>query len=218
MNLVSKFLAFTLLGAGWVLWLLVGLSVLSIAIMIERLFFFSGQRADVDGLIDGLKKKLRADEADGARKWLGGMSSMEARVALAGIDVLDRGPDAVGEAMTGAKARERLRFERYLTFLATLGNNAPFIGLFGTVIGIIKAFHDLAINSTGGATVVMAGISEALVATAIGLMVALPAVAGHNIIQRTVRSKVANTDAVAHLILGEIKGREVAGEATKAAS
>ena len=76
--------------------------------------------------------------------------------------------------------QERLRYERGLAFLGTLGNNAPFVGLFGTVLGIIRAFHDLAGNSLQGSQAVMAGIAEALVATAVGLLVALPAVATYN--------------------------------------
>ena len=72
--------------------------------------------------------------------------------------------------------QEKHKMDKGLVILGTLGNNAPFIGLFGTVIGIIKAFHDLAQNPEGGPSVVMAGVSEALVATAVGILVAIPAV------------------------------------------
>ena len=81
------------------------------------------------------------------------------------------------------------------------GNNAPFIGLFGTVLGIIKAFSDLSRNQTGGAEVVMAGISEALVATAVGLLVAIPAVVAFNTLQGKIRRAMGRVDAMAHLIL-----------------
>jgi len=70
--------------------------------------------------------------------------------------------------------------QKRLTILATLGNNAPFIGLFGTVLGVIKAFHDLHLQHGSGIKVVMGGISEALVATAMGLLVAIPAVIAYN--------------------------------------
>ncbi len=85
--------------------------------------------------------------------------------------------------------------------LGTLGNNAPFIGLFGTVIGIIVAFHELGQNPAGGPSVVMAGISEALVATAVGLIVAIPAVIAYNIFQRLTRRKMANYETVSKTIL-----------------
>ena len=98
--------------------------------------------------------------------------------------------------------------ERNLGILGTLGNNAPFIGLFGTVLGIIKAFADLSKNSGGGAGAVMAGISEALVATAVGLMVAIPAVIAFNYFQAKVRKTVARVDAIAHLVLATFSDGE----------
>ncbi|MGB9766833.1 MAG: MotA/TolQ/ExbB proton channel family protein [Sulfurihydrogenibium sp.] len=81
----------------------------------------------------------------------------------------------------------RLQLEKRLGILATFGNNAPFIGLFGTVLGVIKAFHHLGTSSEFGVRVVMTGISEALVATAMGLFVAIPAVIGYNYFVRKMR-------------------------------
>ena len=96
---------------------------------------------------------------------------------------------------------QRQQLDRGLVVLGTLGNNAPFIGLFGTVLGIIQAFNDLSHNPEGGVPVVMTGISEALVATAVGLLVAIPAVIAFNGFQRLVKRKVANADAVMKLVL-----------------
>ena len=87
--------------------------------------------------------------------------------------------------------------------LGTLGNNAPFIGLFGTVIGIIQAFHDLSSNPEGGPSVVMAGISEALVATAVGLLVAIPAVIAYNGYQRMVKRRLSNAEAMKRLVVAQ---------------
>ena len=108
--------------------------------------------------------------------------------------------------MAAVKARLRLELERHLGILGTLGNNAPFIGLFGTVLGIIKAFADLSHNQAGGSAAVMSGISEALVATAIGLFVAIPAVMAFNIFQGRVRKAMAEIDALAHRVLSTIPG------------
>jgi biopolymer transport protein ExbB len=204
MNLTQKFLAFTLLGAGWVLWLLVGLSVVSVAIMLERALYLSSRKLP-DGLLAELKKLLFDGNVEGARKLLSGRGGIEAQVALEGLEQLPRGAGAVAEAMTGARTRERLHLERNLAVLGTLGNNAPFIGLFGTVLGIIKAFHDLSQNQGGGAAVVMSGISEALVATAVGLIVAIPAVMAFNFFQRRVRARLARADELAHAILATIR-------------
>jgi biopolymer transport protein ExbB len=112
----------------------------------------------------------------------------------------------VEEILAAAMARERPNYERFLSFLGTLGNNAPFVGLFGTVLGIIKAFHDLAANqASGGASTIMAGISEALVATAVGLMVAIPAVIAFNYFNRRIRVRMAEVDWMAHLAAADVQ-------------
>jgi biopolymer transport protein ExbB len=206
MHITERFLAFTLLGAEWVLWLLIGLSVISLAIMIERGWFFATHRLDAVGLGEELRRLLGKGHLSDARALVKSSDTIEGNVVRAGLEEVERGPDAVGEAMVGRKAQERIRLERNLAFLGTLGNNAPFIGLFGTVLGIIKAFHDLAGNQAGGAAVVMSGISEALVATAVGLMVAIPAVVGFNFFNRRVRATVANVDSLAHVVLAQLRG------------
>jgi biopolymer transport protein ExbB len=208
MHITEHFLAFTLLGAEWVLWLLIGLSVISFAIMIERAWFFTSHRIDAATLEAELRRLLAENKLDEARARVKGSSTVEATVVRAGLTEVERGHEAVGAAMFGAKARERLRLERNLAFLGTLGNNAPFIGLFGTVLGIIKAFHDLAGNQAGGVAVVMSGISEALVSTAVGLLVAIPAVIGFNFFNRRVRHSIANVDSLAHVVLAQLKGED----------
>ena len=214
MHITERFLAFTLLGAEWVLWLLIALSIVSFAIMIERAYYFLTHTVDVDSLGGDLRRLLAKGNVGDARSRVKGSDTAEMTVVAAGLDEVERGVDAVAEAMVGRKAHERMRLERNLAFLGTLGNNAPFIGLFGTVLGIIRAFHDLSGNQQGGATVVMAGISEALVATAVGLMVAIPAVVGFNYFNRRVRQTLANVDTLAHVVLAQLKG-EGEGPAAK---
>ena len=103
--------------------------------------------------------------------------------------------------MSGYMIGHRQKLDQGLMILGTLGNNAPFIGLFGTVLGIIIAFRELALNPQGGASVVMRGISEALIATAVGLIVAIPAVIAYNIFQRLVKRHLSNAEAVSKLLL-----------------
>jgi biopolymer transport protein ExbB len=184
-----------------VLWLLVGLSILSVTVIVERGLALRGTVADLDGLGHELVGRLREGDLPGARTLLGGQRSPACAVAAAGLAVFERGPDAVAETMASAKSRVRVDLERNLGVLGTLGNNAPFVGLFGTVLGIIKAFADLSRNQTGGTSAVMSGISEALVATAVGLMVAIPAVVAFNFFQGRVRKALARVDAMAHLVL-----------------
>jgi biopolymer transport protein ExbB len=130
---------------------------------------------------------------------------MQAAVARACLAHAADGPAAVEELKAAAIEQQRARYERRLAFLGTLGNNAPFVGLFGTVLGIIRAFHDLAGNTMQGTQAVMSGIAEALVATAIGLIVALPAVATYNAFTRHVERATSATEVLAHEILAFLK-------------
>jgi len=206
MHIAEHILAFTLLGSEWVLWLLVLLSILSVTIMVERAIAMSGRLVDYEALSGKLQEKIAAGELEEARRLLGEPKSPEVRVALLGLEQLPRGTTPAVEAMMSARSRERLALEKNLGILGTLGNNAPFIGLFGTVLGIIKAFADLSKNQGGGAAVVMAGIAEALVATAVGLLVALPAVIAFNIFQGRIRRTMGRVDTMAHLILTGARG------------
>jgi len=162
--LAQKFLSIALLGADWVLWLLLALSIISISLIIERFLVIAAAR----------------------RK--GNPSSTSVVVCAAAS------AHGVG-ALEDALVREKLRLEKRLWLIATIGANAPFVGLFGTVIGIIVAFHELAANVSGGPEIVMAGISDALVATAVGLFVAIPAVVAYNAFVRLIRSTLVAAEA-----------------------
>jgi biopolymer transport protein ExbB len=211
MRITERILAATLVGSDWVLWLLIFLSILSVTIMVERAIVMSGRAPRLADLSERLLKLLAANDLTGARELLGPPRSPEVRVAMVGLIELSHGRIAAAEAMAGARSHERLAMEKHLGILGTLGNNCPFIGLFGTVLGIIKAFADLSHNQGGGAAVVMAGIAEALVATAVGLMVAIPAVVAYNVFQGRVRRTLGRVDAMAHLILARSHDEAEAG-------
>ncbi len=205
----------TALGAEWVMWLLLVLSVISISIMVERVWFYARRRVDAPRLGIRLADLLGGGDLAGAKRLLrsaGSRGSMEPRMALDMLSVLDQGAQVVEQRMSLAIARERPAYERGLSFLGTLGNNAPFIGLFGTVLGIIKAFANLSTDIQGGATAVMAGISEALVATAIGLLVALPAVVAFNVFRGKVKEVLSGADVMARTVLGHAHTTPAAGE------
>jgi biopolymer transport protein ExbB len=201
------------LGTGWILLLMLLLSVISLAIMLERVWLYWSLRDDIDELMRDMGRLLRSGDLEAARQRLEASRSAEAAVMIAGLVEADRGADAADEAMQGASALQKLKLEKRLAFLGTLGNNAPFIGLLGTVIGIVAAFDELSkvkMAAASGATqlapeAVMARISEALVATAIGILIAIPAVAAYNAFQRVVRGTIANTDALGHMLLSYLK-------------
>lgn len=200
-NIVEKLLGLTLIGTEWVLWLLIALSVISVAIMIERGVYFARIRIDFPKFTRQLTKAMIDNDMEAVRKLCQGVAALEAQVVMRALECRDRGAKAMRESMEGFIVGERQFLDRGLVVLGTLGNNAPFIGLFGTVIGIIMAFKDLSNNSAGGPSVVMAGISEALVATAVGLMVAIPAVIAYNAFNRMVKRHYANAEAIMKLVL-----------------
>lgn len=215
-------------GAAWVMWLLLALSVVSVAVMLERAWFFYSIRDDLAKLAKELRSLLRdSGDIEAAIKRMQGSNSAEAAVVVAGLVEADRGPKAAEEAMRGAAALQRMRLERRLAYLATLGNNAPFIGLFGTVIGVVMAFDELGKQAQGAAVsaaaaasmapqAVMSAIAEALVATAVGLLVAIPAVAANNFFQRRTKQILANTDTLSCVLLSYLFAVEV-GQAPKPA-
>jgi biopolymer transport protein ExbB/TolQ len=203
--LSRKLLGVTLTSAEWVLWLLVILSVLSIALMLERAVYFATHRLDGS---EALAVRLARGEFDAVRSAIEGKKGMEAAVIREGLASSTQGADTVEQVIASTVARERPQYERYLSFLGTLGNNAPFIGLFGTVLGIIKAFNDLGASNVKGAAIqqtVMAGISEALVATAVGLAVAIPAVVAFNIFTRQLKTLTSRTNALGYALVGSLR-------------
>ncbi len=209
MDIITTLLHLLMLtGATWVLWLLIALSVISLAMILERAFFFRGLKGDFPTLTQSLERHLQAGTPDQALEELHRSPGVEARIASAGLRAFHKGPDSAAEAMLAAKVEQRGRMEQRLAFLGTLGNNAPFIGLFGTVIGIIKAFHDLSLNTSGGAGSVMGGISEALVATAMGLFVAIPAVIAVNYFQRRIQALLGRGDGLAHTMLAHLRAEQ----------
>lgn len=197
-------------GAEWVLWILVGLSVAIVFIVIERGWFFASRNVDIDKLRLRLEDALDEGDFEAAAEILEGRDSMEAHVVLFGLRERDRGPEAVEDRMTGALATEKQRYNRFLTFLGTIGNNAPFIGLFGTVIGIIGAFANIAMAQGGAASqeanqAMMHSISEALVATGVGLLVAIPSVIAFNAFKSRIKDSVARTDLLGRTLLAYLR-------------
>ncbi len=202
-NIVEKLLNITLLGTAWVLWLLVLASILSVAIILERSVFFYRTRLNFEVFLNAFSEALIKHDWLEVRKLCENGSSFETETILKGLSLQEKGPRAMEQAMSAYVVGRRQSLDRGLIVLGTLGNNAPFIGLFGTVLGIIMAFNDLALTPEGGPSVVMAGISESLVATAVGLLVAIPAVIAFNAFQRIIKRRVANAEAAMKILLSQ---------------
>jgi len=204
MDIVQPFVDFALMGAEWVLWLLVALSVLSIGIMIDRALWFRRRTGDPEAFTRGLRKAWRAGDVDQFVAKHQGSTDIPSQIALAGLAERAHGPEAVAEAMHGERARWRKEGDKNLIILGTMGNNTPFVGLFGTVLGIIGALDRLQHNAAAGDTKVMAELSKALVATAVGLLVAIPAVVAYNYFSRRLKVILTGADECAHAVLGQV--------------
>ncbi|HEX4046787.1 MAG TPA: MotA/TolQ/ExbB proton channel family protein [Elusimicrobiota bacterium] len=199
-------LSLAVAGGDWVIWGLALASIAAVAAIIDRFQLLRAEAAALAGLRKPLLAALADDDLDAARRALESRPGSASRALTEALDSLPRGPEAAGEHLAAALSDERRRLEHRLLLLGTLGNNAPFIGLFGTVLGVIKAFHDLA-TSGAGPEVVMAGLSEALVATAVGLLVALPCVFAYNSLNKRVRDLIGETEALGRR-LGASAGAE----------
>jgi biopolymer transport protein ExbB/TolQ len=211
-GLVQNLLSLPVFRSEWVLWLLLGLSLLSVAVMVERWFFYRRRKINFEAVKDEFSKALDKGDFDAAAKLLAKYDSLETNVTLAGLRGYEKGPESVEELIAGALSRGKSEYERRLSILATLASNSPFIGLFGTVLGIIRSFKEMSKDIANASTGVMAGIAEALVATAVGLLVAIPAVVAYNVFKGMVKDAVTNTDGLTRVLMAELKS---AGKTTK---
>lgn len=155
-------------------------SILILAIIIERLWSFRKIDIDVEELLYKIQNSIIRDNVMEAINLCEMTQGPLPTIFKEGLLKYDRSKEEIIEVLERARAEEVMDLKRYIWMLGTIGSVAPFIGLFGTVIGIIRAFHNIGITGTGGIDVVASGISEALVATAGGLIVAIIAVVTYN--------------------------------------
>jgi biopolymer transport protein ExbB/TolQ len=182
--------------------------------MLERaLFFRRNRRRGGDALRERLLSALREGAPDRVEGLLRDSATVEGDVVAAAYLFRDGGAKAVSDALDAELARARASLERGMNFLGTLGNNAPFIGLFGTVIGVIVAFEELgsAAAQAGSMGNVMSGIAEALVATGVGLFVAIPAVIGYNIFQQRIGEIEQEAVALGRLVSAALETQAKGG-------
>ena len=171
---------------GVVLAVLAALSVLVVAVALDRHLALRLPQRSAEFLL-GLKPFLEFGDRSRAVKYAAQHPGAISRTVGAGVAAWGEDRETIEEAMWRQRERELLAWETRLGWLGTIGAVAPFVGLFGTVLGIIHAFEALARDSAGGPGVVAGGIAEALFTTAAGLLVAVPAVVLYNIFQRRLK-------------------------------
>jgi biopolymer transport protein ExbB len=198
--LTEKFLSLALIGTEWIMWLLFLLSIFSLAVILDKFWLLRQKRGNIEGLRQKVFNILRKREHKALEEVLRNDHSSAAEVTIKVLRNMRESGVDFENSLAIALSEERVILESRIAILGTLGSNAPFVGLFGTVLGIIHAFHSLALNTKGGPAVVMAGISEALVATALGLFVAIPAVAAYNYFVRNIKKIMVASENFARLL------------------
>ena len=159
--------------------LIVLCSIVVLAICIERLYTLNPKKIAPPHLLATVWKELKAGEMDAARLKVLRQSSPLGRILAAGLNNAYHGRDVMKESIQEAASHVVHDLERYLNTLGTIAAVAPLLGLLGTVVGMIRVFAEIMAQGTGNASVLAGGISEALITTAAGLTVAIPALAMH---------------------------------------
>jgi len=174
---------------GSTMYVLLLCSLVSITIFLERLFYYRKQsRADRNDFMTRLGEAVTAKNPEKAKEIAGETQAPWARVVEAGLSEYGRPEKLVNGAMERKIVDETRSLERFTGIVGTIGNVGVYIGLLGTVLGIVRAFHDIAAAGSGGISTVIDGVAEALVCTAAGLFVAIPAVIFFNYFTRRVES------------------------------
>jgi biopolymer transport protein ExbB/TolQ len=202
------------------------MSIASLVILGERLMVFSRARAESRAFAEKMGSILANGDLDAAaRADLGGETGYLGRVIGAGLAAYGatqgRNKDLVFESVTRALERQAQReaqsLKRGLSVLATVGSTVPFVGLLGTVMGIVTAFQQMAASGSGGLGTVSAGIAEALITTAFGLLVAIPAVMAYNFLQGWVDARAVDISESSNEFL-DVVARHLADDVRAAAA
>jgi len=201
--MVSVLRALALTGGDWVIYALLVCSVAAVAIIFERFFALKREAVNFRALRAAVMAGL-GEDIPSLEKIVQRHPGAAARILKTALTRSHHGPEGVEDLLIAASLAEKEGLEKGLLLLGTLGSNAPFVGLFGTVLGVIRAFHDLG-QTTGGPEVVMSGLSEALVATAVGLLVAIPCVVAYNYFSKNVKDLLGGTESLGRYLMAHVR-------------
>jgi biopolymer transport protein ExbB len=183
---------------GFTMYVLLFCSLLSVTIFLERIIYYRRRsRTDREEFMIQVKKALEGGQIEKAKEICKNNLSPFATIVYSGLEHHGDGGIAISNAMERSITIETAKLEQYTSIVGTVGNTAVYIGLFGTVLGIIRAFHDISATGAGGMNIVIAGVAEALVCTATGLLVAIPAVIVFNYFTKRVEHFVNDMELCA---------------------
>jgi len=185
------------LSGGWLMWPILFCSIVALAISIERFIALVPNRIVPTGQLASVWTQLRSGELHGEALKALRDSSPLGYILAAGVNNSAYGRDVMKDSIEQAAGQVIHSLERFLAVLGTIANIAPLLGLLGTVLGMIQVFADIMLLGTGNASQLAGGISQALVTTAAGLTVAIPAMVSHRYFERRVDSLVVQLEAQA---------------------
>ena len=192
---------------GFTMYILLFCSFISITILLERLFYYRKRsRAERTEFMIKIKRALKNGNLERAKEICRDTVAPFSDVVYSGLELHGHPGKEISNAMEREITIETTKLERYTSIVATIGNTAVYIGLFGTVLGIIRAFHDIASAGSGGMAIVIGGVAEALVCTATGLFVAIPAVIAYNYFTRRVEHFISDMELCASELIDMVGG------------
>ena len=192
---------------GFTMYILLFCSFLSVTILLERIIFYRKlSRTKRVEFMTRIKRALGSGNIERAMEICNETYTPFANVIYSGLELHDRHEKEISNAMEREITVETTKLERYTGIVGTIGNTAVYIGLFGTVLGIIRAFHDIASAGTGGMSIVIGGVAEALVCTATGLLVAVPSVIAFNYFTKRVEHFINDMELCASEFMDLIGG------------
>ncbi len=183
---------------GFTMYILLFCSFISITILLERLLYYRKRsRTERSEFMFKIRRVLKSGNLERAKEICKDSPAPFSEVVHTGLELHGRSEKEISNAMEREITIETTKLERYTGIDATIGNTAVYIGLFGTVLGIIRAFHDIAAAGSGGMAIVIGGVAEALVCTATGLFVAIPAVIAYNYFTKRVENFINDMELCA---------------------
>ncbi|MEJ2087293.1 MAG: MotA/TolQ/ExbB proton channel family protein [Gammaproteobacteria bacterium] len=193
-------------SGGWLMVPILLCSIVAAAICVERLWTLQRSRIVPKNLLSQIWSAVKTEELDGPKLRELRANSPLGQILAAGVANAKRGREVMKEAMEESASQVSHDMERYLTSLGIIASISPLLGLLGTVVGMIKVFSALMLEGAGNANVLAGGISQALITTAAGLSVAIPALIFHRFFLRRIDELVVTMEQEAGKLVDILQG------------